>query len=119
MLAMGQQVLILDEPTFGQDERNANALLALLDELNQAGKTIIVITHDMRLVAEHASRVAVMNAGEILFDGRPNELTHKPDLLSRARLNLPPLARLSALLSTQFPVLRNATTMADYLALGH
>jgi energy-coupling factor transport system ATP-binding protein len=119
MLAMGQQVLILDEPTFGQDERNANALLALLDELNQAGKTIIVITHDMRLVAEHASRVAVMNAGEILFDGKPGELTHKPDLLSRARLNLPPLARLSALLSTQFPALRNAATMADYLALGH
>jgi energy-coupling factor transport system ATP-binding protein len=118
MLAMGQQVLILDEPTFGQDERNANALLELLDELNQAGKTVIVITHDMRVVAEHANRVVVMNAGEILFDGVPADLANKPDLLSQARLNLPPLARLSALLATQFPALRNAATMDEYLSLA-
>lgn len=117
MLAMGQQVLILDEPTFGQDERNANALLALLDQLNKAGKTVIVITHDMRVVAEHANRVVVMNAGEILFDGMPADLTLRPELLSQARLNLPPLARLSALMATQFPGLRNALTMDDYLAM--
>ncbi len=118
MLAMGQDVLILDEPTFGQDERNANALLALLDKLNQQGKTIIVITHDMRMVAEHAHRVVVMSAGSILFDGSPTDLVEQPDLLSRAHLNLPPLARLAALLSTQYPALSRCMTMDDFLSLA-
>jgi len=118
MLAMGQDVLILDEPTFGQDERNANALLALLDKLNKQGKTIIVITHDMRMVAEHAHRVLVMSAGSIMFDGSPTDLVEQPDLLSRAHLNLPPLARLAALLSTQYPALSRCMTMDDFLSLA-
>jgi energy-coupling factor transport system ATP-binding protein len=117
MLAMGQDVLILDEPTFGQDERNAVALLELLQDLNAQGKTVIVITHDMRLVLEHANRVVVMSAGQILYDGQPAELVQQPELLSQARLTLPPLARLSALLATQMPQLRPVVTLADYLAL--
>jgi energy-coupling factor transport system ATP-binding protein len=117
MLAMGQDVLILDEPTFGQDERNAVALLELLQSLNAQGKTVIVITHDMRMVLEHANRVVVMSAGQILYDGQPAELVQQPELLSQARLTLPPLARLSALLATQMPQLRPVVTLADYLAL--
>jgi energy-coupling factor transport system ATP-binding protein len=117
MLAMGQDVLILDEPTFGQDERNAVALLELLQDLNAQGKTVIVITHDMRMVLEHANRVVVMSAGQILYDGQPAELVQQPELLSQARLTLPPLARLSALLATQMPQLRPVITLADYLAL--
>lgn len=118
MLALGQEVLILDEPTFGQDERNATALLELLRGLNRQGKTVIIITHDMRLVLEHASRVAVMSAGRVLFDGPPVDLVDKPNLLSQARLTLPPLARLSALLATQRAELRCMLTLADYLAMG-
>jgi energy-coupling factor transport system ATP-binding protein len=117
MLAMGQDILILDEPTFGQDERNAVALLELLRDLNAQGKTVIVITHDMRMVLEHANRVVVMSAGRILFDGAPGALVTQPALLSEARLTLPPLARLSALLATQLPQLGPVATMADFLAL--
>ncbi len=119
MLALGQDVLILDEPTFGQDERNATALLSILRGLNQQGKTVIVITHDMRLVLENANRVVAMSAGKVLFDGAPGELAGMPQLLSDARLTLPPLARLSALLATEHPHLRNVLTMADYVALSH
>lgn len=118
MLALGQDVLILDEPTFGQDERNATALLDILRGLNQQGKTVIVITHDMRLVLENANRVVAMSAGKVLFDGAPAALAGMPQLLSDARLTLPPLARLSALLATEHPHLRNVLTMTDYIALS-
>ncbi|MCW5888357.1 MAG: ABC transporter ATP-binding protein, partial [Anaerolineales bacterium] len=118
MLALGQDVLILDEPTFGQDERNATALLEILQELNRTGKTVIVITHDMRLVLENANRVVAMSAGRVLFDGAPAALAAQPALLSEARLTLPPLARLSALLATEQPHLRQVLTLNDYLALS-
>ena len=119
MLAMGQDVLILDEPTFGQDERNAATLMALLQDLNAHGKTIIMITHDMHLVAEYASQVAVMMAGRVEFFGRPAQLFEQPDLLAKAHLHLPPLARLAALLSSQHPHLRGSATLDDFLGLAY
>jgi energy-coupling factor transporter ATP-binding protein EcfA2 len=118
MLAMGQEVLILDEPTFGQDERNAVALLNLLEDLNGLGKTIVVVTHDMRVVAEHARQVAVMAAGALLFHGSPRELFKRPELLAQARLNPPPLARLAALLSQRSPQFSNCISMEDFMAFG-
>ncbi len=114
MLAVGQQTLILDEPTFGQDERNAAALMALLRALNAQGKTIIMITHDMRLVAEAADKVAVILDGRLEFFGQPGELFAQEDLLARAHLNLPPLARLAALLATQHPHMQGWATLQDY-----
>lgn len=114
MLAMGQDVLILDEPTFGQDERNAVALMALLARLNEQGKTIIMITHDMRLVAEYAQKVAVMLEGHIHFYDAPSELFGLPELLAKAHLNLPPIARLSALLATRFPHLQGFSALKDF-----
>jgi energy-coupling factor transport system ATP-binding protein len=119
MIAMGQDILILDEPTFGQDERNAATLMSLLQDLNTQGKTIIMITHDMRLVAEYASQVAVMMAGRVEFLGRPAQLFEQPELLAEAHLNLPPLARLATLLSSQHPQLRGSATIADFLRLAY
>jgi energy-coupling factor transport system ATP-binding protein len=116
---MGQEILILDEPTFGQDERNAAALMSLLSDLNGQGKTIIMVTHDMRLVAEYANRVAVMMKGRVEFFGEPAELFAQTELLARAHLNLPPLARLSALLATRQPALAGLATVDDFLALGY
>ena len=118
MLAMGQDVLILDEPTFGQDEHNAAALMTLLTRLNMQGRTIIMITHDMRLVAEYAHKVAVMLDGRVHFYGEPTELFMQPDLLAKAHLSLPPLARLTALLSTRFPELKGFSTLKDYVNVG-
>ncbi|MBX3048072.1 MAG: ABC transporter ATP-binding protein [Anaerolineales bacterium] len=117
MLAVGQQTLILDEPTFGQDERNAAALMALLRALNAQGKTIIMITHDMRLVAEAADKVAVILEGRLEFFGQPAALFAQEDLLARAHLNLPPLARLAALMATQYPHMQGWSTLQDYQTL--
>jgi energy-coupling factor transport system ATP-binding protein len=94
MLALGQQGLFLDEPTFGQDRRNAYLLFEKMRMLAKAGRAIVAITHDMRLVAEVADRVVVMADGRIVFEGTPTQLFADPELLSAAGLRPPPVTRL-------------------------
>jgi ABC-type multidrug transport system ATPase subunit len=93
--------------------------MSLLGDLNDQGKTVIMITHDMRLVAEYAHRVVVMQAGRVIFDGGTDELFQHTELLARAHLNLPPLARLAALLGTRNPHLRSLATIDDFLRLEY
>lgn len=92
MLALGQPGLILDEPTFGQDRRNVQLVLAKLAALARGGRAIVAITHDMRLVAEHADRAVAMSDGRIIFDGPPLDLFSDAAVLQQARLRPPPLA---------------------------
>jgi len=95
MLAVGQRLLILDEPTFGQDRRGSARLMGLLGELNRAGVTLLMITHDMRLVAEWARVAHVLAGGRIIFSGPPGELFAREDVMSAARLLPPPLVELA------------------------
>lgn len=95
MLAVGQKILILDEPTFGQDQRNAEALMELLESLHAEGCTIVMITHDMTLVAKHARHVAVLDHGKVLFHDTPAALFAQPHLLAQANLTTPPLMTLA------------------------
>lgn len=83
------EVVILDEPTFGQDYHQAQNLMRLLRELADEGAAVTFITHDMRLVAEFADRAAVLCDGEIVFDGTPSTLFADNELLARARLKPP------------------------------
>jgi energy-coupling factor transport system ATP-binding protein len=105
MLAVGQQALFLDEPTFGQDRRNAFSLLDKLGTLADDGRAIVAITHDMRLVAERARRAIVMLAGRVIFDGTPLELFADSALLSRAGLRRPPIAEVGQRLGLTSPLL--------------
>jgi energy-coupling factor transport system ATP-binding protein len=104
MLVLGQKLLLLDEPTFGQDQRNATMLVDKLEALADGGRAIVVISHDMRLVAERARRVLVLVDGTLAFDGLPADLFADEALLARARLALPPLWDLSRRLGLQTPV---------------
>ncbi|MBP8640852.1 MAG: energy-coupling factor ABC transporter ATP-binding protein [Oscillospiraceae bacterium] len=72
MLLTGQNVLFLDEPTFGQDFENRKELMQLLCELNSEGLTIVMVTHDMSLVRGYANRVFVLDNGKIIYDGTPD-----------------------------------------------
>ena len=116
MLAVGQDTLILDEPTFGQDQRNAEALMQLLSELHAAGRTVIMITHDMTLVAEYALHVAVMVEGQLRFHGPTADVFARPELLAQARLTLPPLAELSQRLAARNPAWGGLLTVDQFLA---
>ncbi|MGH8874021.1 MAG: ABC transporter ATP-binding protein, partial [Acidimicrobiia bacterium] len=91
MVVAEPEVIILDEPTFGQDYHQAQRLMQLLRELAEAGAAVVFITHDMRLVAEHADRCAVLNAGEIVFEGAPSQLFDSPVVLAGSKLKAPPI----------------------------
>ena len=69
VLAMGTPVVVLDEPTTGQDARGVERVARIVADLAAAGRTVIVISHDMRFVAENFARVVVMRAGRIVLDG--------------------------------------------------
>jgi energy-coupling factor transport system ATP-binding protein len=74
VLAMGTPVLVLDEPTTGQDERGVERVRAVIEEAHRAGRTVIVISHDMRFVAGAFERVVVMRAGRVILDGAPQRV---------------------------------------------
>ncbi|SEB00339.1 energy-coupling factor transport system ATP-binding protein [Thalassobacillus cyri] len=77
MMVEHQSLLILDEPTFGQDERAAAEIIDLLEARNQAGTTLVMVTHDMELVEQHADHVIVVDKGKVAFEGSPSELWQK------------------------------------------
>ncbi|CUH97499.1 hypothetical protein P22_3630 [Propionispora sp. 2/2-37] len=68
-LSMKPRLLILDEPTSGQDQNDKELFLTLLDELHQEGLAIMLITHDMHILAEKVARTIVMSAGSKVYDG--------------------------------------------------
>jgi energy-coupling factor transport system ATP-binding protein len=104
MLVLGQKLLLLDEPTFGQDQRNATMLLDKLAGLAAQGRAIVMISHDMRLVAERVRRVLVLVDGALAFDGPPADLFADEALLARAHLVPPPLWELSRRLGLAAPL---------------
>jgi energy-coupling factor transport system ATP-binding protein len=73
ILAMETPIVILDEPTTGQDARGIERVQRIVAELSAAGRTVIAVSHDMRFVAESFERVVVMRAGRIVLDGTPAE----------------------------------------------
>lgn len=91
-LIAGAPVLALDEPTFGQDRARASELLDMLRALNDDGTTVVVVTHDLQLVAEYASHIAVLRGGRLLGVGPAAEVLAGP-LVEQAGLRHPPLAR--------------------------
>jgi energy-coupling factor transport system ATP-binding protein len=68
------KITLLDEPTTGQDRRSLSGLLNLMVDLDKAGHTTIIVTHDMDIVAAYASRVIVMEDGQIVMDGTPQDV---------------------------------------------
>ena len=95
MLVGGRaRLLIVDEPTYGQDKRLTERLMDLINFLRREGITVLMITHDMRLVDAHIERAIVMANGEKLFDGTPGELFQQPKVVERAALRPTALRRL-------------------------
>lgn len=95
VLAMGPEILIVDEPTTGQDPRRSRDMMDIFKTLNQKeGKTVVVITHDMDLAAEYCDRIVVMWQGGVLLDGSPREVFCRFEELKKSRLEPPQVTRL-------------------------
>lgn len=86
-------VIILDEPTFGQDRARAHELISLLRELNQDGTTVIVVTHDMQLVADEATHVIALNDGRVEASGPVRDVFADVATIRGVGLRLPAITR--------------------------
>ncbi len=97
------EVLVLDEPVAGLDPKGKNEFIELLHKLhNGVVKTIIIVSHDMDLVAENCNQVAVFSGGEILFKGAPKEVFSNSNELRAMGLDLPLTASLTQTLGKGF-----------------
>jgi energy-coupling factor transport system ATP-binding protein len=95
VLAMQTEVIVLDEPTTGQDYRESMQIMEMVKTLNENGHTIIFITHDMSLVARYARRAVVLCQGEILADGDVRTVFAQSELLQRTYLSPPQVTSLA------------------------
>jgi energy-coupling factor transporter ATP-binding protein EcfA2 len=103
VLSMRPEVLIVDEPTTGQDYRAGVDMLSLVQRLNQAGHTVLFITHDMPMVARFAQRVIVFRDGQLLLDGMTREVFGQADELRTTFLAPPQITSLAQALPEFFP----------------
>ncbi len=104
VLAMEPRILIVDEPTTGLDWQGGEAMMDLMRELHAEGRTIVMITHDMNIVAEFAERMVVMAQGEIVADGAPRDVFMLDDALEAADLRAPQAFRIARQRPRLFPV---------------
>jgi energy-coupling factor transport system ATP-binding protein len=97
VLAARPEILLLDEPTTGQDQVALDNLMQLTQSLiDQHGTSVVMVTHDMDLVARYATRVVVLDKGKILVDGSPLEIfSRRQDVLSSVSLMPPSMVELT------------------------
>ena len=95
ILALRTPVLVLDEPTTGQDFLSRRQIMELAVDLHAEGRTVLMVTHDMALAAEYATRVIVMQDGAAVCDASPKEVFGREELLKATGLDLPPAAKIA------------------------
>ncbi len=117
MLLWDQDILIFDEPTFGQDFKNSQQMWNILRKLNSIGKTIIVITHDMGFVSELTKKIILLFEGEIKFFGNTFYLFQKRELLLNNNLMEPIPTTLARRLKISFKNKVFPTTIDEFLYL--
>ena len=98
MLILNTNILILDEPTTGQDRRNMDNLMKIMMEARDTGTTIIVITHDMNLLAQYADRILVMDEAEVVFCGSKSDFFRGYSSIRSSTLVLPEIYELAQIL---------------------
>ncbi len=95
VLALTPEILVIDEPTTGLDWRGVQKIMELLDQLHKKGTTILMITHDMDIVAEYTERVIVLQRGHVLRDAPTWEALSNSDILRQAAILPPQISALS------------------------
>ena len=100
ILVLKPEIIILDEPTAGQDYKTYTDIMTFLDSLQKQGHTIVMITHDMQLMLEHSDRCLVVVEGKIIADGKPVTILNQKDLLESANLKQTSLYTLGQKLSS-------------------
>ena len=100
ILILKPEIIILDEPTAGQDYKTYTDIMNFLDSLQKQGHTIVMITHDMQLMLEYSDRCLVVVEGKIIADDNPVTILNQKDLLESANLKQTSLYTLGQKLSS-------------------
>lgn len=95
ILAMGPEVLVLDEPTAGLDPKGRKELMTLFKKLHQSGLTIVLVTHLMDDVADYADFVHVLEKGKLVLSGTPKDVFQQVSLLEKKQLGVPKVTKLA------------------------
>lgn len=101
ILAMDPEIIILDEPTAGQDYRNYQEFMSFLKKIKQKGISIILITHDMYLALEYADRSIVLSDGEVIAENSTNRILSNKDIIKKANLKETSLTKLARICGIQ------------------
>ena len=95
LLAYKPEIMLLDEPTTGQDLGHIDDIIGLLQEYTQKGGTVILCTHDTEVAARYAERVVVMTEGRVVADASPRQVFSCDEVLRSASLRPPAALQLS------------------------
>ena len=95
ILAMRTPVIILDEPTMGQDARGIDQVSRIVAELRQEGRTVLAISHDIDFCAENFERIVVMAGGRVTADGPAGDVLSQSRLLAESQIEAPQMVRLA------------------------
>jgi len=94
VLAWNPNMLILDEPTIGQDHQQKEKLRQFIVQMQAQGKTVVIVTHDVEFVAECNPRVVLMKEGNVVADGEGREILTTPKVLAQSSIVLPQIAQI-------------------------
>jgi energy-coupling factor transport system ATP-binding protein len=117
-LALDPEIIILDEPTTGQDYKGCHQIMQIARALHEQGRTVVFVTHHMALVAEYAKRVIVMSGGKLLLDDVTEAVFSQPEVVRQAYIIPPQITELGQALPPELGLPRtplSVQTMADAL----
>jgi energy-coupling factor transport system ATP-binding protein len=101
IFSMQPKVILLDEPTSGQDKSNSDSMLQYLYTLSKRGTTILFTTHDIEAAIRYLDRLLIMNNGKIIADGPPRKIAGEIKTLKRANLRPPASFEIGEVLSIE------------------
>jgi energy-coupling factor transport system ATP-binding protein len=114
VLPMHPEILLIDEPTTGLDTKGEQLMMESLHRLNEEfGKTIVIITHNMKTVANHCDRAIVLSKGSLILDGTPKEVFIQNEELIKADIYPPQVTRLGQSLAERFNFPRDILTVQE------
>ena len=118
VLPMHPDILLIDEPTTGLDTKGEKLMMESLHQLNEEyGKTILIITHNMKTVANHCDRVIVMSDGNLILDGTPREVFTQSEKLLQADIYPPQVTRLGQELAEDFGFPRDILSVDEMVEI--
>lgn len=118
ILPLAPDVLLIDEPTTGLDTQGEIKMMESLRRLrDEEGKTIVIITHNMKTVGNHCDRVMVMSRGELILDGPPRQIFAQDQKLLQADIRPPQITRLGQMLAEEFECPRDILTVEEMASI--